>query len=421
MQIASKTRLGWLFWCLSTIYGAILINVFCIQIVNHAFYKQMAHNQYRVVQTVPAFRGAIVDRRGVPLAINQDMISAFILPNQLKEPERVAEFLAHHFPTAHQRLQTATKTGFMYIKRNLTKLQHTMITQSGLADIKLLKEPSRYYPFPCVATVVGMTDIDNKGQMGIELSCNHTLSGTPHVSTLEKDARSGLFYFEKATQESGTHGATVQLTIDSDLQFVIAQELERWVALFGAKQGAVVVLDPLQGDILALVSCPSFDPNNTSELDLEKTKNIPVCDTYELGSVFKVFAALAALEEHVVKPDDLIDCKNVASAWVHGRRVNTVASTVRAVVPFWEVIAVSNNIGIALVAHMLKEKLYDHYVKLGFASKIGLMVPNEPSGYINHPKNWSAQSVISLSYGYEVSATLVQLARAFSVFARVLF
>lgn len=389
-----------------------------IQVVHHGFYINIAKHQYQVVQTVPAVRGLIVDRHDThACALNREMLSAFILPNQLQQPRELSEFLKQHFPQAHKRLEQTHKSSFMFIKRKLTPEQQQCIEFSGLTDIKLLKEPSRYYPLRCMAHIVGMTDIDNKGQFGLELYYNDRLTGVPHISVLEKDARSGHFYFEKMTKSVGIEGEQLRITIDSDLQFVINQELEEWIKQFEAKQGAVVVMDPVTGDILAMVSAPGFDPNDAADLAVESTKNIPIADAHELGSVFKVFTALAALDERVVAPDDLIDCKNVATTYINGRRVNTVPGSVRGIVPFWEVIAISNNIGISLVAQELQEKLYNHYVQLGFGQKIGIQLPGEHAGFVNHPRNWSRQSLFSLSYGYEITATLLQLARAFSVFA----
>ena len=145
------------------------------------------------------------------------------------------------------------------------------------------------------------------------------------------------------------------------------------------------------------------------------TKNTVVTEAYELGSVFKICVALAALEEGVVTPDELIDCKNTKTTFIDGRKINTVHEA--GIIPFEEVIAQSNNIGIAQVAQRLGTKIYDHYPRLGFSKKSGIPFPGENKGFINPPNKWSKQSIISLSYGYEVSANLLQLARAFSIIA----
>ena len=163
---------------------------------------------------------------------------------------------------------------------------------------------------------------------------------------------------------------------------------------------------------------PLFDPNNIDGVDLEKTKNKIITEVYELGSVMKVFTALAAIEEGLVEENEMIDCENVKTTYVEGRKINTVPSSVLGVVPFTEVIEKSNNIGIAKVALRLGPKLYDHYIRLGFGKKLGIELPAEQKGFVNAPAHWSKQSIISLSYGYEISATLLQLAHAFCIIAR---
>jgi len=324
-------------------------------------------------------------------------------------------FLHHYFPDALERLIAHPQAKCLFIKRRLTPEEIDLINDSGSPDIHLLKEHGRGYPAPASAQVVGITDVDNKGIMGIERSFNEQLAGTPSTYLLEKDARSHYYHFTKETVTEGHAGKPIQLTIDSDLQFLALEELKKTVADFRAKEGAVLIMDPPNGDILAMVSIPIFDPNNLRSLDIAATKNHVITETYELGSVFKVFAALAALEEGVVTIDEPIDCLDKTTAFVEGRQINTWKA--HGIIPFSHVIEQSNNIGIAKVAKRLDHKLYDHLIKLEFGKKTGIPLPGEQSGFVNPPHNWSKQSIISLSYGYEVRATLLQLARAFCTIA----
>src|SRR5438445_6150544 len=174
-------------------------------------------------------------------------------------------------------------------------------------------------------------------------------------------------------------------------------------------------MNPKNGEIITMISYPYFDPNNSHTTSSDNFKNKVITDAHELGSVMKVCAALAALEEGVVTPDELIDCKNSLTTQIDGRIINTVQA--HGIIPFTDVIALSNNIGIAIVAKRVGTKLYDHYKKLGFGSKTGIKFPGENTGIVNPPENWSKQSIISLSYGYEVSITLLQLACAFCIIA----
>ena len=397
-------------------YGAIIANLLRIQVKNAHYFSKLGSQQYRekVVQSPP--RAPLIDRTGKNyLAMNKDCISAFITPHKLISPETVYPFLKEQFPEGYERLLTHAQKKFLYIARRLTPEEIKSIEQNAIPDIQLICETSRFYPYPSAGPLIGLTDIDNQGIMGAEHAFNSTLAGTPTTYILERDARSGRFYFKRETTISGTSSTPVQLSIDADLQYLMMGELQKTFNQFQAQGAAAVIMDPDTGEILAMASLPEFDPNNLRTLHIEATKNSPLSDAYELGSVMKVFAALAALEEGVVGIDEPIDCKNAKTATFNGRTINTVHA--HGILPFSDVIAHSNNIGIAIVASRLGDDLYTHYTRLGFGKKTGIELHGEHAGYVNPPEKWSKQSLISLSYGYEVSATLLQLASAFSIIA----
>ena len=411
-----KIRSIGIFFFLCFCYLIVFCNLIYLQLLQHSFFKVLGNKQYHVTVTHLPPRGSIIDRAGKNyLAINKDSLSAFILPRQIEMREKLEKFLNENFPGALKRLINNADTHFIYVHRKLTDELINRIKKSGISDIKFLSEPSRYYPLPAAANIIGMTDIDNKGLFGLELFYDKQLSGEPTTVTLEKDARSNNFYFKKETTRSGKEPQPLQLTIDSDLQFIAFEAISDAIKKFSAQEGAAVIIDPTNGDILAMVNVPSFDPNNFIESDLSITKNKVITDAYELGSVFKIFSALAALEEKIVTPEELIDCKNSKTAYIDGRKINTVHEA--GIISFEEVIATSNNIGIAQVAKRIDSKLYEHYCRLGFGKKSGISFPGENKGFINPPSQWSKQSIISLSYGYEISANLLQLARAFSIIA----
>jgi cell division protein FtsI/penicillin-binding protein 2 len=247
----------------------------------------------------------------------------------------------------------------MFIKRRLSPEEIAIITAEKNPDIFLLSEPGRYYPLTCASPIIGLTNIDNKGLLGIELLYNHILAGKPTTCHLEKDARSGYYYFKKETTIQGDVGLPLQLTIDADLQFLVQEAVQQTVNKFNAKEAAAIIMDPKTGEIIAMLSYPYFDPNNPHTSSADNFRNRIVNDAHELGSVMKVCAALAALEEGVVTPDELIDCQNALTTQIDGRTINTVQA--HGVIPFTDVVALSNNIGIAIVAKRLNEKLYDHY------------------------------------------------------------
>lgn len=412
----SKSHCAILFLCCTGAFMLITITLFWVQIIHHSFYAHCGERQYFFTLTEYPPRAPIMDRTGTKyLALNTESIAAFVIPQEIKDLTALNEFLHQHFPAAHTRLAHAEQKKFMYIARRLTPAQQQLIKEAHIADIHLLQEPTRFYPIPAAGCLVGLTDIDNNGIFGVEKLYDTLLKGKPHVLQVEKDARSG-FYIRKETIEPGLTGTSVQLTIDGTLQFLVHEAVTHTVKTFGAQLGAAIILDPKTGEILAMVNVPCFDPQHTEQLNIAHTKVGCITDLYEFGSVFKVFSALAALAEEVVTPDELIDCKQSKTAYVNGRRINTVIP--HGTIPFIDVVAFSNNIGIATVAQRLGNKLYNHYCMLGFGTKTGIELPGEAPGFVNHPKNWSKQSIISLSYGYEVTATVLQLAKAFALIAQ---
>jgi cell division protein FtsI (penicillin-binding protein 3) len=404
------------FFVFILLYGLIGINLYVIQIKQHNLYKKLAEQQYHVSITQIPSRGPIFDRTGRNyLAMNKDYIAAFILPTQMTDKKRTLCFLKKYFPHAIKRFAKNKDKHFMFIKRRLSPEEIEIINNEKNPDIFLLSEPGRYYPLASASPTIGLTNIDNKGLLGIELLYNNTLAGKPTTCHLEKDARSGYYYFKKETTVQGDIGHPLLLTIDADLQFLVQEAVQQTVDKFNAKEAAVIIMNPCNGEIITMISYPYFDPNNSQTTNNDNFKNKIITDAHELGSVMKVCAALAALEEGVVTPEELIDCKNSLTTHIDGRIINTVQA--HGIIPFTDVIALSNNIGIAIVAKRLGTKLYDHYKRLGFGNKTGIKFPGENTGIVNPPENWSKQSIISLSYGYEVSITLLQLACAFCIIA----
>jgi cell division protein FtsI (penicillin-binding protein 3) len=414
MTSAYRFRSGIIFFLFFLLYLIIVAHLYWLQVRNHDFYKGLGAHQYSMNLTIPSARGAIFDRNGHYLALNKDSVTAFILPKQLSEPEAVAAFLEKHFPQAYRRYKASDKQ-FMFIKRALAEEERKLIEEAHLDDIKLLQEPNRYYPVEAAAQVVGLTDIDNMGQFGIEKIADKQLAGEPTSVALQKDARSGKFYFKKETRKHGLEGKAITLTLDADLQFLIADLVKDTVESFQADSGGVIVLDPEQGDIIAMVNYPSFDPNDTRSLKIEHTKNNCLTDVHEPGSVIKPLVVLGLLEEGLVDPDEIIDCENRLSTKVNGIPVNTVIA--QGELTLSQVIQKSNNIGIVKVAQRLGSKIYDHYQRVGFGKKTELQWPGEQAGFVNHPDKWSGYSLRSLAFGYEIMASNMQIARAFSLIA----
>ncbi|MBT4577802.1 penicillin-binding protein 2, partial [bacterium] len=339
-----------------------------------------------------------------------------IIPSKIEQPDKLNLIPKKHFPVAYKRLQKANKKSchFIYVARRLTSQQLNILEQAQCPDIHYLQEPSRFCHHPSAGSIVGLVDIDGKGVCGIEWARNKQLAGSPTTKILQKDARSRNYYFKELESIEGKAPDPVYLTIDSQVQFLVQEELEAAASKWKAELAMAVVMDPKTGEIIAMAQNPTFDPNNTRTLNIGQTKHTVISDAYELGSVVKIFVALAALEEELVTPDEPINCQFTEEGRVHGRPVNTWRAD--GIIPFSEVIQASNNIGTVIVAFRLGKHLYDHYKRLGFSQPTGIELPGQQVGFVTAPERWSKQSLVSLAFGYEIRSSLLQLARAFSLF-----
>lgn len=415
MKAASeyRARSSFVFFLFLILYAIILVNLYSIQVWNNKHFVQLANRQYQVTVTNYPPRGLIKDRYGKLLAFNKENLSAFVLPKQIEDVDKTATFLKEQFPEAYKRLQNAGKKHFIFVKRKLTPEEVKLIKDSNIEDIKFIKESSRFYTNDSLGPIVGITNIDNKGQFGLEEIFDDKLAGKPTTLTLEKDARSGHFYFETLASQGGADSESIQLTIDKDLQFLTYEELKEAAEKFDAKEAAALVMDASSGHILSIAQYPTFNPNNINSLDLEQTKCKLVTNAYELGSVMKAFVALALLEEGIVDLNEIVDCEDSFVGKVNGMQFTTVLKLGK--VPFSTVFEKSNNIGMAKVTQRIGATLYDYYLRLGFGKKTSIGLQGEQRGYITPPDLWSKRSLISLSFGYEIRATLLQLANAMSI------
>ena len=411
-----KSKLLLILFLFFSLYAVIVVRLFFVQIYQRNFFKLLAKQQYATEITTQPPRALIYDCNHVPLTLNRERLSAFILPHRLHQPKKTMALIQKKFPDVYKKLMKKknSKRRFLWLKRHLSDDLLKEVKSYDSPDIYYLAEPERFYPFDTMGHIIGFTDVDNIGIAGFELQFNNHLGGTPTTFILEKDARSNYFYFRKDIKELGEKGKNVTLTLDRNLQFFAYESLKETVEKFQAKGGGALIVEPATGQILAMASAPGFDPNNVE--DIEATKNIPVTECFELGSVIKVFTALAALEEGVVTPDEEIDCEGKAT-YIDGFRVENWKSLGPGTHPFWQVVSRSNNVGIAKIAKRLGPKLYHHLQKLGFGQLVGVRFPGERAGFVNPPRNWSRSSLIVLSFGYEIMATLLQLARAFSIIA----
>ncbi|MCB9493322.1 MAG: penicillin-binding protein 2 [Epsilonproteobacteria bacterium] len=409
-----KMRVGLVCLCFFVMFAIIALRLFLLQVRQKDFFMLLARSQYQTNLSIVPARAEIFDRSGsVALAFNRQVQSAFVLKNQCKDIAKLNDFLRRHYPDVYKKMNEHPQQNFFWIERKLSSERYSWLKGADVCDINFVGEDQRVYAQPSLGQVIGITDVDNVGLTGTELLFSEQLCGSPTLVSIEKDARSGSFYFEQAVQQQGKKGDVLRLSIDSTLQSLAWEQLKQTVEEYEALVGTVLIVNPDNGQVLALANYPSFDPNQKCT-DLDLLKNNAVNECYELGSVFKVFTALGALEQGVVDMDEEIDCEGKVSMvnrvrvenW---RRFETMT--------FRDVVRYSSNIGIAKVSMRLGHNLYDHLTMLGFGRKTGIELPGERDGFVNHPSKWSRPSVIVLSFGYEIMATLAQLARAFCTIA----
>lgn len=395
--------------CVFILHALLFYRLYYMQIIHHEFYQDLSQKQTSLFVSQYPPRGEIFDRNGVLLATNTDCISAFIIPKKLtrKDILDLQNILFLDEETLKRR------SNFLYIARHISPEQKALFEQHPA--IHFLYEKGRYYPHKSCAVCIGITNIDNEGIAGLEYSFDQELKGSPTDYIMQKDARKDSLYIKKEIVAQGHLPKPITTTLDSTLQFLTEEVLQKKMHKWNCAQGAAIIADAKTGEVLAIVSIPSYDPNDLKTFTPNNSQTFPVSHAYEFGSVGKVFVALAALDEGIVTFDTPIDCKNTKTTFINGRQINTWKA--HSIIPFWSVIAQSNNIGIAIVAIQLDEKLYHHYKTLGFGKKPTIELPAATKGFVNHPSNWSKQSIISLSYGYEISASLLQLTQAFCLIA----
>ncbi len=419
-----KIRMLIVFGFFCSLFLVLAVRLFLLQIKQNNFFQQLAEQQYDLhIKVVPA-RGVIFDASGeYPLVFNRRGQSAFIVPTSLAKNSSTVKFLKKYYPDVYKRFCKHPEKHFLWLARRMTDEQAAQLQERADLAVQFVDEFARYYPYKGASQLVGLTDIDNIGIAGLELSFNKHLGGEPMMQRLQKDARSGAFYFDRSVTDIGKQGKKLALTLDRHMQEIVFYELQKKITALKAKSGTAVVLDPDTGAVIALASYPVFDPNKKGVTVFEAMKNRAVSECYEVGSVMKAFCALAALEERVVKIDELIDCEG-RFGYVDGVKIENPTYTLlnrlkenNNKLPFNEVVRYSSNVGIAKVAKRLDKKLYKHYRRLGFGDKTGIQFPGERSGFVNPPEKWSKPSLIVMSFGYEMMATIMQLARAFCIIA----
>jgi len=389
-----------------------------LQVLDSEFLQHEGAMRYARSLELSAHRGRITDRNGELLAISTPVESVFASPQDVgmsaAQRRQLAALLGMSDAQLRERLAAKTR-GFVYLKRHLPPDVAARVVQLRLSGIGLRREYKRYYPAGAVAShVLGFTDIDDRGQEGIELAYEDWLAGKPGSRSVIKD-RLGRVIEAGENVQPPLEGRDLVLSIDSKLQYLAHRELKAAVKEHGAKAGAIVVLDSRTGEVLALANAPDYDPNARALRTPERTRNRAITDLFEPGSTLKPFTVAAALEARLVRPESRIQ---TAPGYlvVGDRRIRDVHPAGMLTVS--EVIQRSSNVGVAKIAlSMPGEQLWQLLTKVGFGSAPQVGFPGEVGGRLRDFQRWRPIEQATLSYGHGISVSLLQLARAYTVFS----
>ena len=399
-------------------FAALVGRSFYLQVVNNDFLQEKGESRYLRDLEISASRGKITDRNGDMLAVSTPMKTIWAIPGDARtmsgeQKKQLATLL--DMSTRDLDAKIAPDKTFVFVKRQVPPETAERIAALKLPGVHQEKEYRRYDPTgDMTAHIVGFTGVDDKGLEGVELAFQPSLLGRPGSRTVIRDRRGNIIE-DIGALKPPQDGKDVRLALDSKIQYLAYSQLKAAVEKHNAKAGGVVVLDTRTGEILALVNLPTYNPNNRERLSGAQLRNRAITDTFEPGSVMKPFTAALALERGKVRADTVINCAGkisigpatISDAHPHGAL--TVA----------QVIQKSSNVGTAKIALGFQPKeMWEMFDSVGFGQAPHLGFPGEVNGRLRPWKKWRPIEQVTMSYGHGVSVSLIQLARAYAIFAR---
>ena len=387
-----------------------------LQAVHARGLDRLAQGQHHATVTVPAPRGAIVDRNGVRLAIGRRATTVYANPKHIANPQAAAIAAGRSLRLDPDELYgplADQSRGFVYVARKADAKRAAALERKGIEGLGFYSEERRVYPQGSVgAHVLGYAGVDNKGLSGLELALDETLAGRPGRETIVRDPFGRAIDIVQATP--AVEGRDVRLTLDATLQGNAESVLRSTVRRWGALAATAVVLDPHSGEVLALAVEPGFDANRFPHMSREVQRNRAITDTYEPGSTLKVVTVAGALSEGLVAPTTEFTLRpkiQVADREIHeAHRTGTERMTVAAI------LAQSSNVGTITLAQLLgRERLTAWLGRFGFGKKTGIDFPGETKGIL--PSYWSGSTIGTLPIGHGIAVTPVQMAAAYAAVA----
>ena len=397
----------------------LLWRAFDLHISSQEFLQKQGDARHIRTVEINAHRGNIYDRNGEPLAISTPVDSVWINPKQitasLDQLPKLAKLLSIKIESLQKRLLANSSREFMYVKRRIQPSLAEQVKELAIEGVYFQREYQRFYPTGEVsAHVLGFTNVDDKGQEGIELAYNDFLSGVPGAKKIIRD-RLGRAIDDVERIRSAQPGQDLVISIDKRLQYLAYRSLKAAIKKHKAKSASAVVLDVKTGEVLAMVNQPSFNPNDRADLKPGRTRNRAVTDLFEPGSTIKPVTMIAALDSGKWKVSDVV---NTSPGYMRVNRASIKDIRNFGQLPLPAVIYKSSNVGISKIALSLsKEQQWHVYRQFGLGQSTGSGFPGEVSGYFDFYKNVTDFERATLSFGYGMSVTPLQLTRIYAAIA----
>ncbi|OZI20122.1 cell division protein [Bordetella genomosp. 9] len=401
-------------------FGTLAARALFLQGITTEFLQQQGERRYERTLTLAATRGKILDRNNVVLASSVPARAIWAIPDDARgaPPQQLAalgKLLDMPVADLNKRLADEDKN-FVYLKRQVPMDVADKIKQLGVPGIHQQPETRRYYPEgEVMAHVVGFTNVEDQGQEGVELAFNKQLSGRPGTRRVIKDRLGRVIEDVQAVTEP-VNGKDLRLSIDTRVQYLVFKALSDAIALHHARGAAAVVLDAQTGEILSMASLPTYDPGDRSKLDTDALRNQAITDTFEPGSIMKPFTAALALDLGRITTSTMFETGNGHFRY-QGSTISDVSRN--GTINVADVLRRSSNIGMTLISEKLEAReMWDRFTELGLGQAPQLGFPGAAPGRLRPWDRWRLIEKATMAYGYGLSVSLLQMARAYTVFAR---
>jgi cell division protein FtsI (penicillin-binding protein 3) len=400
------------------LFFAVGRRAFHLQINDADRLRAMAEEQYLREIELPPRRGRILDRNGADLASTADVDSIYCNPRQLPDPRDAARKLSRLLGIDRVDLEKKLEQRrfFAWVKRKVTPEEVVAVKALGLPGMAFTREPRRFYPNRTLAaTIMGHAGSDGGGLDGVELALDHQLRGTTSSVQGIRDALGRDIAVEGSVESPSSVGSDVVLTIDRYLTFITERALAEGAAAHGAKGAVAIMMDPRTGEILAMASVPTYNPNDPNGAEEAGARDRAITDTYEPGSTMKTFTIASALDAGVVKADDRFDClmgrMMVGRYSIHDTHPHGVLTVA-------EVFKFSSNIGATKIARRLgRDAFADALTRFGFGRPTGIGLPGERAGVVRPVDKWGDIGLANISFGQGISVTPLQMISGVSAIA----